>query len=152
MFDFTVDTKSLNKFRDKFIGSIGENMSQALDNIRVEWGYTLHKQQLRFHRNGNWVELSPAYKARKDKEFKSRAKTEARYNTMLRRTGKMLKGYVEGMHIDIVNNKIEMPYSDRYARAHQLGYGNLPARPFEVEEFHQVAVNEFKKAIAKRLK
>ena len=159
MMQFALKEISLVRLVEHVDESIKSSIEDGADDLRREWGYELYRQQLRFHRGGQWAPLDAGYAKRKAREF-GQSSSEVRYNTTLRRTGRMLAGYVNGITIntDTSTTEVSMPYPDGElgirARAHQ---GVIPrpkgvvARPFDLEGFTQVALDVFTKALNKAI-
>ena len=159
MFTFQVQEASLDKLVLRYYNTIDKNMEEARSEIRVAWGKELYKQQLTYHRSSFWPPLSKAYATRKARQY-SQSGNDVRYNTTLRRTGTMLKGYVDGIQ---VNEKfadgslgVTMPFPQGQAgiraKAHQGVIGRpqgMPVRPFTYEGFHQIAFDKYKQAVKK---
>lgn len=161
LFVFKVDGRSIEGLRRKFQNRYLKNIELARDTIRRDWGYEIHRQQLRFHRSNRWAPLSPIYLAKKSADYYDRS-TDVRYITTLKRTGTMLKGYVSGISYDNPKGQptVTMPYPagnstatgapyTKIAGWHQDGTKNMPARPFDIEGFHQIAIDRFAEAIQK---
>jgi len=160
MFNFEVNTKDLNRFKEYNTRLLNKNIASANDDIRRDWAYELDRQQRSFHRSSVWPPLSPEYDARKRREH-AQPGSEVKYVSTLRRTGKMLSGYIEGINpvrnAGISGIEILFPAGDAgvRAKAHQGATGRplgVPLRPFKVEAFQEIAVERYNKAIKDSLK
>lgn len=155
MFKFQVNEQSLDKLVLRLFNNIDKNLEQARSEIRTEWGREIYRQQLEFHRSSVWPALNPAYQARKTREL-------GWPGTTLRKTGEMLRGYVNGIRTNASfpdgSDGVSMPFpageAEIRAKAHQGVIGQpvgMPKRPFDVDRFHTIAVDKYKEAIKKSL-
>lgn len=160
MINVKVDEDSLASVASTFKKKFTKNVQEANREIAREWGELLIRQQRRFHRSLRWPPLSKEYLDRKRKEYR---KTDVRYLVTLKRTGRMLNGYLEGIQSNVRFSDgtlgVIMPFpvgeAGIRARAHQGVTGRpqgMPARPFDVEEFEELAVKKLEEAIDKSIK
>lgn len=147
MLSFKVTEKTLKKYGVDFKKGVLKNIDVSLTAIRRDLSIVLNDQQRKFSRSNKWQPLTPKYLERKRDEYAHRGKTGVRFVTTLKRTGKMMSGYGNGIQINPSSLLVIIPYPTDYARRHQLGQGSVPARPFDLEEFRQIVIKGFTKAI-----
>lgn len=157
MFTFEVDDASLTAFGRRFRAAKLKNVTKALEDIKREYQYEFLRQQANNTRSGRWAPLSVAYFIRKEREYSDPDFPEVRYLSLLRRTGEMLEGYVQGVMIDnnrytVTANFPARPDLRKRAKSHQ-GVIGLPkggvARPFNLQRFDAIAKKIMKDALVK---
>lgn len=153
MFRYRLRQGTVDKFADKFGEDAQENIRKALQDITMEWGQEIFRQQRRRGRSNAanpWTPLDPYYAERKKEDYEE-GRNGVKYRTILRRTGRMLDAYRDLIYADYSRNAVEIPYPTIYARYHQEGTYKMPARPFDVEPFRRIAIDKFTKAIRKTI-
>ncbi len=156
MFKFKLADGSLEKMVTRFRARIHDNLINSLDQIRGGFQQQLRIEQTRGD-SGGWMRLESSYLKRKEREYPGQP--------ILSRTGVMMKGYIKGVRTDPFNNQVIVDFPGnpgfpvyRRARIHQLfGVGKSKTiRPIPVseqgyEDFKNIAIKEFSKAISKSL-
>jgi hypothetical protein len=157
MINVAVNEKSLNRLTKVFGDSITRNVEDANSEIGTAWAALLVNQQRRFHRSLRWPPLDPTYLARKRRMYR---KSDVRYLVTLKRTGRMMEGYLEGIQSNVrfsdgsLGVSMSFPPGDVGIRAmvHQdvvRRPKGVPARPFDLDEFTELAVKTMDAAIKK---
>jgi hypothetical protein len=164
MFEADIKRKSLDDWRAGISRKFRRRLIVAQEDIRRDWINELNRQRLTFVAQGRWEPLSTEYEKRKTSEY-NRGKIP--YNSMLKRTGEMLAGYVGGITFEVTKGlvSVAMPYpGDAYdlsavdfskngvpragpgtkARAHQEGPRR---RPFDVDAFLDIAWDRLNEAM-----
>jgi hypothetical protein len=144
MFDFTFDEDTIKDYGRKFRRYTQKHLEVALNDIKRDWIADLQLQQRTGRSLLGWPPLKPDYAKRKTREYQS---GKIPYNSLLRRTGVMLAGYISAVEVDMLNYTVKMPYprgeANTRAKAHQGEIGQpkgMPIRPFDIERFYDIAV------------
>jgi len=162
MFKINVDPETLNAFGQRFRRGKQTQVKQALDEIRAQWQLEFVRQQKRLSKT-KWPLLSIPYLLRKNREYSDRARfPEVKYTTTLKRSGRMLDGYIQGIQVNTANYSVNIKFpvdpfgSDKNgirAKAHQGVIGRprgMPARPFELEKFQAIGKKILTEALKKK--
>lgn len=165
-----IDEATLAKYLKKYKDNADRTIIAALDSIKREWQREFYRQLA--GNNTNWRPLKTwvsgktatvkhkgidpqSYFARKKHAYFS-GKTKGggvKYLRVLTRTGAMVKGYVEGVNVDILDYTVNIPFPkdplDIRAKVHQgllkKPTGVLAARKWNTQRFKTIAAAEFKK-------
>lgn len=145
LFDLEFTRRSLDGWVAGVSRKFRHNLEIAQEEIRRDWQYELIRQS-QTSGYGTWPSLNPKYEARKDKEH---ASGKFVYNSLLRRTGEMLDGYVDGIEFDLSRTTVFVtmyypsnPKVEKYAMSHQGDIGQpvgVPERPFDLDRFEEIA-------------
>lgn len=159
MFDFETPRKGLDDWRTHIYRKFRKELEVAQAEIKRDIGIEIYRQA-RSRNDGKWQSLSPTYAKRKKREY---ADGKFAFNSMLRRTGEMLKGYASSILPTLTKTQvgIEIQYPDNAqlgstnsrvgarAIAHEGGYGNMPERSFNKEKFKEIAMKHFNEAMSR---
>lgn len=161
--DFTISDESLKEFGRRFRAGKEKNVKDSLANIKREWQAEFIRQQRRLQ--NVWTPLEKKYGERKTHEYYSakgklahgNTSGQVRYNTILRRTGVMLAGYISGIQIDEGNYSVSIPFPEGAAgvraKSHQGVIGLPPGvkniRPWDTDKFVKEAEKQIREALLK---
>lgn len=152
MFLVSLNRKALDGWALGISKRFRKNLEVAQGQIRQEWQAELYRQS-NTAGDGNWAPLGPVYKERRDKKYPELE------GTMLRRTGEMLEGYVDSITFYTTNTEVSvvMYYPQRNSKVLQRALENqgeeenphVPARPFDIGKFQDIAIARFNEAMKK---
>jgi hypothetical protein len=159
MITVDVNRNSLDQWQAGISRRFRKNLEDAQSQIRQLWIQELYRQQ-KSRGDGTWALLNPIYAKRKAREYASNENKDVRYNSILRRTGKMLDGYAKGVQFETTNSRVSviMPFPsddarvNLRARSHQGDIGQprgIPIRAFDIEKFKEIALDKFNEAMRK---
>ena len=163
LISFEIDDNSVDVFGKSIEDASKASIKRGLSETKRAWQAELVRQQRRLR--SSWTPLKKipkgkSYFDRKQYEYYSgKSKNgKVRFLSILKRTGRMMQGYVNGIRIDNVNLKVEIPFplgAEVRAKVHQgllpLPTGVLAHRPFELEKFEDLAIDIMSDAITKDL-
>lgn len=156
MFEFRIKNEELDRFIQNLEQRAEARIDRALYDVQTEWRVEFDRQQRRLRYN--WTALRPRYQEEKDQAYRQRARTGVRYNSILKRTGRMLEGYKDDITVNLYDKSVVVYYPTIYARVHEkgsgrtnAGHGNIPARPFEWFRFTRRAQAVLEKALVEGL-
>lgn len=172
--DFTLDDASLNAFTSRFGRNKKRHIKQALAEIKREWQAEFKRQDARMQKVWTplktWVDGKTAtknatgidprsYAARKRRAYYrgKGGKSDVRYLRILKRTGRMLDGYIQGIEINDIDYTVSIPFPEEAelrARSHQgrgvgLPRGVLSTRPYDLERFEFTASRALRRALTR---
>lgn len=156
--NFTINEASLKEFGRRWRSAKEAHIKDALGAIKREWQAEFVRQHNRLQKT--WTPLEKKYASRKLYQFR---KGKIPHNTILKRTGTMMAGYINGIRIDDVNYNVSIPFPSGRgkrsgkiivrARSHQgvipLPPGVKDTRKFELDKFAVIARREIRRALAK---
>lgn len=153
MIDFNVNRKSLDDWQAGISRRFRREAEIAQEEVRRLWMAELINQS-DTGGYGEWEELSPSYAKRKQRDYDQ---GRIAHNTLLRRTGDMIQGYITGITPFITRGIIgvRMPFPEDHTRRRAMVHQGeafavgVPARPFNVEIFEEIALDIFNEAMSK---
>ena len=158
-----VDDAAITAFGRRYRASKEKQIKRALGEIKREWHAEIVRQFDTFP-STRWHPLKTKprnYQKEKERDFNNPKKPEVKYNTILKRTGRMFDGYLRGIRIDEVNFRVIIPFpraagGDKKinvrAKVHQgalLPPPGLRPRPLDNERFSAIASEIINAAVRK---
>lgn len=168
MIRIAIDEDTFAKFGQRYRRGKINAVKKALDEIRAQWQLEFVRQQSRLSRS-KWPRLKgfpittgKTYYARKRRELYSHKHPEVHFLTPLKRSGRMLDGYIKGIQVNTQDLFVRVPIpidpfgNDKRGRRALVHQGLVPAppgvsaRPFELDRFQLVGQRILKKALTKK--
>ncbi len=147
---FEITGNKILEFVKRFEDDTETAFREGLQDIRRDLLIELDNQQ-KSRGRGKWESLSAKYAKRKSREYQQ---GKFPYNSLLKRTGEMVRGYVQSAEIDEGNLSVTLNYPEGklgiIAASHQGDIGgprNMPPRPFDIEALGRKAERTIRKIL-----
>jgi hypothetical protein len=160
LFRFEINQNWIRGFGDRFRRGKTNAVNKALDEIRRQWQLEFVRQRNRLSKS-KWPPLAVDYLLRKLAERDSDNHPDVKYTTTLKRSGRMMDKYMQGIQVDGNAHTVTIKIPrDPYGRdqqgfrafVHQGLVGRpkgVPIRAFELDKFERIGFQVLRDALEK---